>query len=175
MHQPTIITGGYGLLIAPEFVEVLFGRRLKESERTTRILEACQLRIVPKQELLFSPIISNDEYIPQSFRLYGLTTTGNEEDRVLVRPLELSTEEQALVHALNFEDDVFFTQAFDYKNYRYVIDLLKDPSLGCPTQGLDYNPVLNGTMEDAISLAYNLRDSVVQKTAEGNGSNHERR
>jgi hypothetical protein len=155
-QQPTKYLAGYGLLKSRNFVEALLHRKLRPTETITK-LPGYELRIVPQREL--SGLAQIAEF--PAFRLYGLRTTGNLEDKISVRLLELNKAEYALVRAVDFEDAVFKPeQVAELDSIPYFAHVLEDPTLGqaIPVEErLNYRPYLNGGIDDAVAIAREIR------------------
>jgi hypothetical protein len=156
VQQPTKYLAGYGLLKSRNFVEALLHRKLKPTETVTK-LPGYELRIVPQEQL---PGLAEIATSP-TFRLYGLKETGNLEDEISVRLLQLSEAEYALVREVDFGDAVFGSeQAAMFDSIPYSAHVLKDPTLGqaIPVEErLSYRPYLNGGIDDAVAVAREIR------------------
>ncbi len=160
MDDATIIYYGYGLLKDKEFVETLFGRRLKDTE-IPMVVKGLELRIVDRDQLP-QTVIDNT---PQGFRIYG--AAWNSESELEVLRLEPSKPEQSAINELNFGDTLFIKGQVGLDDGSLgIIDHLPSPSFGEKTSGVNYNPFLNNRRA-ALFFARQLHDKHIKPVLEG--------
>ncbi len=149
---------GYGLLADDVFAGELFDRFSRPTEIEVAA-SGYKLVIVPKDEIN-SEAVRTDPKIPDNYKIYGLTPTGNEDDLVKGRLLYLSRRELGLVDMLDFGNNVFKTETVMYLGGVPIRShVLRKPEIGIPVEnGLRYNPYLNGDGLDAFDLAFELEE-----------------
>lgn len=178
---------GFGLLRDRNFLEVLFGRKLRADE-TEEVIYGFKLKVLQKEELPLKIQGQTDE----GFKIYALVPDLVERGRVKVVMLGLSRSERRAVRALNFGDELFKPDVANI-NHKIAVseikpewegvglrlkglaeaDVLKDPTLGQFVDGMTYDPFLN-EREAAMETARQLHNAFVRPHLEGNPRMKER-
>src|SRR3989344_1391478 len=168
-QKPLILKPVFGLLDYPKVRENLFGRDPKISER---VFAGYKLGIVVPEDL---PEAAKEGLSPEFKGLVVLIHTGNEQDRVRMPIVALTSEENVILREFNFGTDVFESTIIrgkisnDTFAHSLEIDTVKGGiRISQEINGLLEHPFLEENKEGLYVFARSLSEKHMPPSPEGN-------